>query len=282
MASPASRCCLDPRKISPSESTSASADNGHWSLRGQGGESALAFRDKVEMKSRLVGLTRRVRIPEFRPVHEAYDVIAFIERHGYPVSIKPIDGFASIGTTVIRGDGDLARLLSRRLGHGLEVERFIDGAQYHVDGLVLGGELVLCWPSRYLDNCLSFTRGGFTASHMQAFGVNITELFVRAQAGQAVDAAAVRERARAPRGLFGWGLVPPRPGVFEGYRQQSPDLPFVVSHEWMMSKGTRSRAATGSTDQIAGFIVNAEPEQSSGERLRAVWKWTCDNAIWAA
>lgn len=315
----------------------------HLGLPGQGGDSALAFRNKLEMKGRLAGRCKHVQIPEFRAVHEGYDVIAFVERHGYPVIVKPIDGFASMNTTVIRDELDLKKLLSGRLGHGLEVERFIEGAQYHVDGLVLGGKMVLCWPSRYLGDCLSFTRGGFTASTMLApgnplvsrlravaaevlgilptpaatsfhlevfetadgelhfceiasrtggglinasmelaFGVNITELFVRSQAGQAIDVAALGEWARAPRGLFGWGLVPPQPGVFQGYRQESPDLPFVVSHEWMVAKGTRSEGAMGSGDRIAGFIVAADPEQSSDERLRAVWRWTCENAIWSA
>jgi hypothetical protein len=315
----------------------------HLGLPGQSGDSALAFRNKLDMKRRLAGRARRVRIPEFHAVEEGYDVLAFVERHGYPVIVKPIDGFASIGTTVIRDAGDLRGFLARRFTHGLEIERFIDGAQYHIDGLVLGGELVLCWPSRYLGDCLSFTRGGFTASQMlaadnpivprlsaaaaeileilptpastafhlelfetadgalhfceiasrtgggminasmeHAFGINLTEIFVRSQAGQTIDVAAIRERARTPRRLLGWGLVAPQAGVFEGYRQESPELPFVVSHEWMMAKGTRSQGAVGSTDRVAGFIVAADPDQSCDDRLRTAWQWTCDNAIWAA
>jgi hypothetical protein len=313
----------------------------HLGLPGQGGVSARAFRDKLDMKSRLAGRARLVQIPAFRAVEEGYDVIDFVARHGYPAIVKPVDGFGSVDVTVLRDDDDLTRLLSRRLARGLEIERFIDGIQYHIDGLVIDGEIVLCWPSRHMGNCLSFTRGGITASYMlaadnprrsplcaaaaeilailptpasttfhlelfetpdgalhfceiasrtggnlinatfeRAFGINLVEVFVRAQAGQAIDVAALRALA-APRQLLGNGLVPPRTGVFEGFRREAPDLPFVVSHEWTMAKGTRSSGPTASGDRVAGFIVVADPEHSAEDHLRAAWKWTTDNAIWA-
>lgn len=137
-------------------------------LPGQGAESALAYRDKVDMKRRLVGRTSELKIPVFQPVAEAFHVIEFVRRRGLPVVVKPVDGCGSIGATVVRTEDDLRRLLRRPIRAGLEVEAFVPGDQYHVDGLVVNGEVVFTWPSKYAGSCLSFTEGGLTASHMLA------------------------------------------------------------------------------------------------------------------
>jgi biotin carboxylase len=315
----------------------------HLALPGQSGESALAFRDKLDMKRRLAGRVRRVAIPAFRGIAEPHDLLEFVDEHGLPAIVKPVDGFGSIGTTVLRTEADLERLLAHRLPRGLEIETFVAGAQYHVDGLVIDGELILCWPSRYMGDCLSFASGGITASLMladdhplkdrlcaaaaeildllptpssttfhlelfhtdddalvfceiasrtggvlinpvlqRAFGIDLNEAFVRAQAGVPVDVAALRRRARRPEQLFGWGCVPPRAGTFEAYRQAAPDLPWVVAYEWTMAPGTRSDGPTMSGDRVAAFVVElGELGDLGDDRLRAAWKWTTDNAIWA-
>ena len=137
-------------------------------LPGQSGESALAFRDKIEMKRRILSNAPHgsVKVPHFTKIRQPLDVIEFIHRNGYPAIVKPVDGSGSQGTIIICSESDLVRLLALPMPRGMEIEAFIDGAQYHVDGLVVNGEMVLCWPSKYLGNCLSFTTGGITASTM--------------------------------------------------------------------------------------------------------------------
>jgi biotin carboxylase len=311
----------------------------HLGLPGQGGESALAFRDKLDMKQRLAGKVRRVRIPTFRAVSEAHDVLEFVDAHGLPAIVKPVDGFGSINTTVLRTDADLEALLAHRLPRGIEIETFVAGEQYHVDGLVLDDELVLCWPSKYLGDGLSFASGGITASQMLAhdhplkdrlcaaaaeilellptpasttfhleifhtaadelvfceiasrtggvlinptlqrcFGIDLNEVFIRAQAGLPVDVAALRRLARRPERLMGWGIVPPQAGTFAGYRQPAPDLPWIVHYEWTMAPGTASEGAVSAGDRVAAFMI--EVGDAGEDRLRTAWKWTTENAIW--
>lgn len=42
----------------------------------------------------------------------------------------------------------------------LEVECFVQGQMYHIDGLVLGGKLKICWPSCYVNTVVDFEQNG--------------------------------------------------------------------------------------------------------------------------
>lgn len=142
-----------------------------WGLVGpehQSIESALAFRDKLIMK----GLAARagLAVPTHAPVADALDVARFVAAHGFPVVLKPRRGVSSINTHVLRSDADVRALATGALGAAsfgvtdVEVESFVRGAMYHVDGLVVGGVPVLVWPSRYLTACIDFAANGFLAS----------------------------------------------------------------------------------------------------------------------
>jgi biotin carboxylase len=124
-------------------------------VAGQGWESARAYRDKTVMKT----YTQKAGVPTpiFQRIETAFDLLSFVKRHGYPVFVKPVDGSGSMGTEALRGPADLERLLAGGLPHNLEVEQFIEGEMYHVDGVVLDGQTVLMQPSRYLNGgCLAF------------------------------------------------------------------------------------------------------------------------------
>ncbi|GAA4013670.1 ATP-grasp domain-containing protein [Streptomyces marokkonensis] len=129
---------------------------------GQDWASASAFRDKVLMK-RLVR-EAGIAVPEFAPVRVTMDLLGFVREHGYAVVVKPAFGSGSTGTRVLRGPGDLAELLRSGLPERAEVERFVEGPMYVVDGLVAGGEVVATFVSRYLNDCLSFQSGAYLGS----------------------------------------------------------------------------------------------------------------------
>jgi biotin carboxylase len=129
---------------------------------GQDFASALAFRDKVLMKSLL--RERGVRVPDFAPVRLVVDLLAFLREHSYPVVVKPALGSGSSGTHVLRDDADLARLLTAGLPEHAQVERFVDGVMYVVDGLVVDGEPRALFVSRYLNDCLSYRTGAHLGS----------------------------------------------------------------------------------------------------------------------
>jgi hypothetical protein len=127
-----------------------------FGVSGQSPASALAFRDKVLMKD----ITRdAVDVPRYRRIRSVFDIIDFIRDVGFPVIIKPVDGAGSLNTFVIHGRDDLTRFLDRGEIEGYEIEEFIRGEMYTVDGLYHDGRFVVSWASRYVNDCLSFHRG---------------------------------------------------------------------------------------------------------------------------
>lgn len=131
-------------------------------LPGQWTDSALAFRDKVVMKDHLVA--GPVELPSYRRLDSAYTALDFIATHGYPVVIKPVSESGSLGAVVIRDEEALDAYLARPWRGRSEIETFVPGQMYHVDGLVVDGEVRFIHPFRYLNDCLSFREDGWVAN----------------------------------------------------------------------------------------------------------------------
>ena len=125
-----------------------------FSLPGQNYESALAFRDKLVMKSILQ--QKGFLVPEFAPVESGLDLIEFTQKHGFPVVVKPRRGCAAEGVKILRVIDDLNKLFSNGKFFNedhqalLMVEKFITGSLIHIDGLIIRGKMIACWPSIYL------------------------------------------------------------------------------------------------------------------------------------
>ncbi len=126
---------------------------------GQRWESAVAFRDKVVMKRLLAAAG--VPVPAFAEVRTPLDLVDFTERHGLPAVVKPVRGSGSLGTVVVRTQDELRRLLEDGVGEGLEIEEFVPGPMYLVDGLVRDSRIAFMQTSRYVNGCLSFRDGDF-------------------------------------------------------------------------------------------------------------------------
>lgn len=126
----------------------------HLGLAGQGYESTLAFRDKVKMKERLAAAG--IPVPRFRRVDTPLDVLAVVEQCGLPVVVKPFRGAGASETRVVRTQEDLDEVLSTGLTFApfipsyFEVEEFIEGVMYHVNGVWQRDRSVFIWPSKYL------------------------------------------------------------------------------------------------------------------------------------
>ncbi|TCS95810.1 ATP-grasp domain-containing protein [Hazenella coriacea] len=136
----------------------------HLGLEGQSLESAYAFCHKGKMKTILQ--KAGVRVPIFQILHSTYDLYEFIQQHGYPVVIKPVDGMGSRDTTVINHRHDLRSYLKEGLSSNLEVEEYIEGEIYHVDGVIIDGKLIHLWPSKYLNDCLLFHEEKYLGSYL--------------------------------------------------------------------------------------------------------------------
>lgn len=133
-------------------------------LAGQSYESAVAFRNKVVMKHLLQ--QGGVDVPPYVELTSIIDVHHFIKLHGFPAIIKPIYGSGSTDICILRSEADVLSLAERGIGAELEIESFVDGDMYHIDGLVLGGELQFCWPSKYINGCLAFQSNHFNGSYL--------------------------------------------------------------------------------------------------------------------
>ncbi|WP_354643018.1 ATP-grasp domain-containing protein [Kitasatospora camelliae] len=131
-------------------------------LPGQRPASALAFRDKVAMKDHLAG--GPVELPAFREVQSAYTLLEFVEEHGYPVVVKPVSESGSLGAAILHDEAGLDAYLRRPWRGRSLVETFVEGQMYHVDGLVIGGEVAFVHPFRYVNDCLSFRSDEWVAN----------------------------------------------------------------------------------------------------------------------
>ena len=131
-------------------------------LPGQRTASALAFRDKVIMKDHLVG--GPVEVPRYRQLDSAYTAVEFIAQHGYPVVIKPVSESGSLGAAIIGDEADLDSYLQRPWRGTSQIETFVTGQMYHIDGLIIAGQLAFIQPFRYVNDCLSFRDNEWVAS----------------------------------------------------------------------------------------------------------------------
>ncbi len=157
------------------------------------------YRDKVRMKQELI--KAGLRVPRFTACEDSPQVLAFARDCGYPVILKPVDGAASIGVHRVESEAELTDLLSTVDLSRYELEEFIEGDIYHVDGYIgAGSDVRFQVASHYVSDCLAFGAGAplgsvvlqqsplrerieaFTQEHVSALGMHDTpfhlELFL--------------------------------------------------------------------------------------------------------
>ena len=114
-------------------------------------------RDKVTMK-RLVS-EAGLRAPRFIVVDSPGSVRRFVEGSGFPVVLKPRDGWDSQGVILVRSEHALDEVLATQALAGYECEEYVAGEMYHVDGLAQDGTVRVVRASRLLATCLDFALG---------------------------------------------------------------------------------------------------------------------------
>ncbi|MBB2942689.1 hypothetical protein FB565_002402 [Actinoplanes lutulentus] len=124
-------------------------------------DDALVFRDKHRMK---VAAEAGVRTPRFLAPGTPAEAVAFAASAGWPVVVKPRLSFGSRGVEVVADEAGLLRLIAERGLDDMLVESYVPGLVYHVDGLMSDGRVLVAVPSRYVNDCLSFTDGSSLGS----------------------------------------------------------------------------------------------------------------------
>jgi hypothetical protein len=131
-------------------------------IKGQNVESARSFRDKVVMKNYLKDSP--IILPKYQTIISKEDTRQFIQSHGFPVVIKPCLESGSMGVSIIHSWNDFDMAWGDHLLEHWEVESFVDGKMYHVDGLIIEGRIVFVRPFKYINDCLSFRKNLFVGS----------------------------------------------------------------------------------------------------------------------
>ncbi|PPK65650.1 hypothetical protein V5P93_005119 [Actinokineospora auranticolor] len=121
----------------------------HLGLAGAWPADVLPYRDKALMKRMLVAAG--IEVAEHAVVRAPEEVWEFADEHGYPVVVKDVAGYNAIGLRILPERADLVPFPEPVL-----VEAFVPGRMCHVDGLVVGGRIVLAWASQYQYELSSF------------------------------------------------------------------------------------------------------------------------------
>lgn len=135
-----------------------------FQLKGQSYEQALAFRDKVVMKSYLE--KNQIAVPRHKRLLNQTDAILFSQEYGFPLVLKPVDGAGSLNTFVLHNEEDLKALPADLFSKNMEIEEFIEGEMYHIDGIVLENQVRFIYPSRYVTSCLGYRDNQSTGGHV--------------------------------------------------------------------------------------------------------------------
>lgn len=141
-------------------------------LRGQNVASAQAYTNKIIMKNIL--REKGISIPLYAPVSSLSDIQVFINQAGYPIVVKPATATENSGVRILKDDYDLEKLTQEtpffHFGTAwfLEVEKFMPGTLYHVNGVFHQGKVVYAWPSIYASQPIGLSKGLSAASYTLA------------------------------------------------------------------------------------------------------------------
>ncbi|MBA3770967.1 MAG: ATP-grasp domain-containing protein [Ramlibacter sp.] len=127
-------------------------------IPGHGPAEVAVYRDKARMKEVLA--EKDIRVPAFARCESVEQALRFADGASYPLILKPVDGAASIGVVRIDSREELqSQLRSVDLAR-YEVEEFIEGEAYHVDGFADSASAVAFQVvSQYVGSCLDFVSG---------------------------------------------------------------------------------------------------------------------------
>ena len=118
-------------------------------IQGQNYFSALLYRDKYIMKqfAKIIGLN----VPEFSTFSEPCELMEKVSKIGFPILIKPLSKSGSEGVQVLKNKEEYDAYLEKKSlwGENYDVEQFILGDMYHVDGIVENNKLKFVSVSKY-------------------------------------------------------------------------------------------------------------------------------------
>lgn len=303
-------------------------------LDGQKFFSAEAFRNKVLMKQ--IVENSGIKVPNYQSINTRGDINSFIKKNPFPVVIKPIYGSGSEETYIIKTEVELNKFIqsnNNKLSSFL-IEEFVEGDMYHVDGIIINGNLQFNIVSKYQLGCMSFTEGKPVASYILSNANPLYKIFTnevvkvieslptpkntsfhaefflngdnqlvfceiasRSGGGEIVSTIECATKININKSsvlaqlgkekqlqiqdynLAGFILIPPRQGIFKGYKESIP-FSWVEKFDVKALINEQYEDPQFSADTITSVIVVGETEELIKERISIVIDWVNSNIMW--
>lgn len=142
-------------------------------IPGQDYFSGTLFRDKLTMKQ--FAINQGLLVPTFTQVTTVEEIQKFVSEFGLPVILKPANQAGSKDVHVLNELGEITSAIIMKLlaTYGeMDLEQFIQGEMYSVDGIVDQGQLQFVSVSKYLNNLGDSTTLNHAASTFAAFTIS--------------------------------------------------------------------------------------------------------------
>lgn len=123
-------------------------------IAGQSLESALAFRNKLIMKT--IAEKNGIPVATFKKIDTPVDIFEFVKQYGFPIVVKPVLGWSSIDTKVFYSERELMNWMKLGEWEHKLVESYIGGEMYHVDGVAIDKQVKFACASSYVNTCLHY------------------------------------------------------------------------------------------------------------------------------
>lgn len=118
------------------------------------------YRNKYLMKQRAA--SHGLPVADMSLVKSAIGLMEFIDKVGYPVVVKPVDGRGSNGVSILKDEPDLNQFLqsdSLNIYGEMLSESFVKGDMYQANGFFQNGELVCTSVVKCINSCFEFLNG---------------------------------------------------------------------------------------------------------------------------
>jgi biotin carboxylase len=88
-----------------------------------------------------------LNVTPYQEVKSLEEALNFTDAHLYPVVLKPVDGWGTIYTEVLRSTPDLKRAFNQSFERNMMVEKFVPYREYECCALIFEGKVLDVYPS---------------------------------------------------------------------------------------------------------------------------------------
>jgi hypothetical protein len=121
-----------------------------------------ALRHKPSMKEWIKNCG--LNVTPFNELSCLPDLLNFVSEHGFPLILKPVDGYGTLNTFFVDSVGEAVRIFHELKGQRIMVEKFVDHREYECCALIYRGEVLDVFPSFMPASPLNSSLGAINAN----------------------------------------------------------------------------------------------------------------------